>query len=233
MSIKLIQGGRSQPTADPLAVLPATADLSLAQPAHVQSTPAHASTNPPPAAAAKPLLTARAVELRHAVSKNTPLLASVPHVVSPVTRADIDYLQMAATSADEARLARTHTDQLLHDYLSASLDTSRPAVPALEVQLWASIAFEFDHLQAQATALTGLQSVNRSKLDHLQSQVIEGPPAPTLAAHVQQAIALDQKLDIKRNEVELAIACRDAVLEERLTKLGLLSPSSLPSSSPS
>ena len=225
MSIKPIQGGRSRPTSDPSAVLHATADLSQAQSALVQPTPAQTSTNPSAAAAAKPLLTAREIELRHAVSKNTPLLASVPHLVSPVTRADIDYLQMAATSADEARRARTHTDQLLDDYLSASLDTSRPAVPALEVQLWASIAFEFDHLQAQATALTAMQSVNRSKLDYSQRQMVEGPPAPALAAHVQQAMALDQKLDTKRNEIELAIACRDALLEERLTKLGLMSSS--------
>ena len=111
---------------------------------------------------------------------------------------------------------------MLNDYLSNALQQSPSAEPALEQQLWASIAFEFDHLQAQSDALAGLQSTNRRKLDHLQRAIANGPPEQALLEQARQAIAFDEKLGKKRDEVELSIACRDAVLEARLAKLGLL-----------
>ncbi len=166
--------------------------------------------------------TAREIELRHAVPKDTSLQSRLPGIVAPVVRADIDYLQMAAEASIEAQQAREATDRMLDSYLSSALKTTSAAEPALEQQLWASIAFEFDHLQAQSDALAGLQSTNRSKLNHLQRAIANGPPEQTLIEHARQAVEFDQKLGKKREEVDLSMACRDAVLEERLVKLGLL-----------
>ena len=236
MSIKLINGARAtQGTQAVPAPAVNTSPTESATKSATESTTATAKSLPPssamqgsPPATAKPTVkatpTARAIELRQAVSKSTPLLASVPHVVAPVVRADIDYLQMAANAAQEAQQARGHTDHLLDEYLSRSLNAPSPDEPALDVQLWASIAFEFEHLEAQVNALAGLQAVNRSKLDHLQQATSADAPESNPVVHLQQAIDFDQQLEKMRTEVELAIACRDAVLEVRLIRLGLLQP---------
>lgn len=226
MSIKSIPGGRTQPVPAPSdasnAAAPSAGMTNVSS--NKAAIPANAAaTNAASASSwARPAASARAIELRQAVSKNTPLLASLPHVVAPVLRADVDYLHMAATAAQEAHQARKQTDQMLDDYLSASLNATSTPEPTLELQLWTSIAFEFDHLDAHATALAGLQAANSHKLDRLHNATTDDPPEPTIAAHLQQAIDLDQKLEKKRNEVELAIEYRDAVLEARLTRLGLL-----------
>lgn len=231
MPIKSIHSGRTQPVpapsdssnaAAPAAGLANASANTAAISANNVATPTTTTATASPGA--KPALTARAIELRQAVAKNTPLLASLPHVVAPVLRADVDYLHMAATAAQEAQQARKQTDQMLDDYLSASLNATSTAEPALELQLWASIAFEFDHLETQVTALAGMQAANRGKLDQLQNARPDGPPEPAVTEHLQQAVELDQKLEKKRNEVELAIGYRDAVLEARLTRLGLLQP---------
>lgn len=230
MSIKLINGARATqgtPAVPTSAVNASPADAATdSTTAAAKSLPPSSATQGSPPATSKPTAkatpTARAIELRQAVSKSTPLLASVPHVVPPAVRADIDYLQMAANAAQEAQQARRQTDHLLDEYLSRSLNATSSDEPALDVQLWASIAFEFEHLEAQVNALAGLQAVNRSKLDYLRQATSGDATEPNPVVPLQQAIDLDQQLEKKRTEVELAIACRDAVLEVRLTRLGLL-----------
>ena len=231
MSIKPIPGMQSPPAPDSAAPVTSVTASATAQSPTTQTTHADALANSAaqnfanptnPAIAAKPATTARAMELRHAVLKDAPLQALLPGVVTPVVRADIDYLHMAAVASIDAQQARESTDRLLNEYLSSALKQTPSNEPSLEQQLWASIAFEFDHLQAQSDALAGLQSTNRKKLDHLQRVIANGPPEQPLLEQARQTIAFDQKLDKKREEVALSIACRDAVLETRLTKLGLL-----------
>lgn len=223
MSIKPIPGVQSSPAPDSApansSTLVASAQLSAPHPSADTVTRSAAQTAP---TSNKPTLTAREIELRHAVPKDMPLQAQLSGVVPPVLRADVDYLHIAAEAAIEAQQARASTDRMLNDYLSNALNPTPPGDPALEQQLWASIAFEFDHLQAQSDALAGLQSTNRHKLDHLQRAIANGPPEQTLLEHARQATEFDQKLGKKRDEVALSIACRDAVLETRLVKLGLL-----------
>ena len=225
MSIKPILGVQSKSVPDSAAPATSAGVSPLAQSSSPRTSHddalAHtaAPTLPSPT---KPGSTARAIELRQAVAKDAPLQALLAGAVPPVLRADIDYLQMAAIASIEAQHARESTDKMLNDYLSNALKQSPSDEPGLEQQLWASIAFEFDHLQAQSDALSGLLSTNRHKLDHLQRAIANGPPEQSLLEHARQAIAFEEKLGKKRDEVELSIACRDAVLESRLTKLGLL-----------
>lgn len=230
MSIKSIPAVQSPTAPDSTALEISVPAAGFAQPVLAQaiSDAAAAIANPTYLASqtasttARSTHTARAIELRHAIPKEAALQSRLPGIVTPVVRADIDYLQMAAEASIEAQQARAATDRMLDAYLSSALKKSPSTEPAIEQQLWASIAFEFDHLQAQSDALAGLQSTNRSKLDHLQRAIANGPPEQTLNEHVRQALEFDQKLGKKREEVELSIACRDAVLEARLVKLGLL-----------
>lgn len=219
MSIKPIPGLQSKPAPDSAA--PATTSVAVASAPQTitADAPARPAVQP---STNKPTLTAREIELRHAIPKDASLQALLPGIVPPVLRADVDYLHIAAEASIEAQQARASTDRMLNDYLSTALKQCPAGEPALEQQLWASIAFEFDHLQAQSDALAGLQHTNRHKLDHLQRAIANGPPEQTLLEHARQAQEFDQKLAKKRDEIDLSIACRDAVLETRLVKLGLL-----------
>lgn len=231
MSIKSIPAAHSPPTPDATA---ATAGIALENGAAAKVFAPSASSLPASAAASqvagqatsvtgRSAQTAREIELRHAIPKDAPLQSRLPGIVTPVVRADIDYLQMAAEASIEAQQAREATDHLLDAYSLNLLKASSPTEPTLEQQLWASIAFEFEHLQAHADALAGLQSTNRNKRDHLQRAIANGSAEQTLINHARQALEFDQKLGKKREEIDLSIACRDAVLEARLVKLGLLS----------
>ena len=228
MSIKSIPGVQSPPVPDSTAPATSAHAIAVAQSnadTAASGASAHVASQAAPTTA-RSTLTAREIELRHAMPKDTSLQSRLPGIVSPVVRADVDYLQIAAEAAIEAQQARAATDRMLNDYLSSALKQSssaEPAEPALEQQLWASIAFEFDHLQAQSDALAGLQSTNRHKLENLQRVIANGPPEQSLIEHARQALEFDEKLGKKRDEVELSMACRDAVLETRLVKLGLLS----------
>lgn len=218
MSIKSVFGVQSPQVPDSIA--PATS-ANAAAPAQLP-TAGPADSGVPVPLAGRAALTMREIELRHAIPQDTSLQSRLPGIVTPVVRADIDYLQMAAEASIEAQQARESTDRMLNDYLSNALKKSPSTEPTLEQQLWASIAFEFDHLQAQSDALAGLQKTNRSKIDYLQQAIAAGPPEPTVIEHARQAQEFDHKLGKKREEVDLSIACRDAVLEARLAKLGLL-----------
>jgi hypothetical protein len=225
MSIKSISGVQSSPVPDAIAPV---SSAPAATPSQLPTSGPADFAVPPTAAGqvasmpGRAALTVREIELRHAIPKDTSLQSRLPGIVAPVVRADVDYLQMAAEASIDAQQARESTDRMLDTYVSSALKKSPLDEPALEQQLWASIAFEFDHLQAQSDALAGLQKTNRTKLDHLQRAISNGLPEPTLIEHLRQAQEFDQKLGKKRDEVDLSIACRDAVLEARLVKLGLL-----------